>query len=163
MPLIYHLLSRMITYYHLFHLISPNFTLFHDQRLHLEVLDGFPIVLLWFLISPLASRIPLAPFESKYSHGPMPFINRAWGKDLMTVVNPVSAITYIEAAAQVRKVAMLRQNEARSCLRLLKKALEALISRLRKERSDFLMLLGHVLELLKGQNWMSPALGVLWS
>ena len=42
----------------------------------------------------------------------MPFINRAWGKDLMTVVNPVSAITYIEAAAQVRKVAMLRhQNE----------------------------------------------------
>jgi len=73
-----------------------------------SVLDGFPIVLLWFFISPLASRIPLAAFQAVYYKGPWPFINRAWGKDLMTIVNPVSAITYIEAAAQVRHVATLR-------------------------------------------------------
>merc|ERR1712079_375534 len=74
-----------------------------------SVLDGFPIVLLWFFISPMASRIPLAAFQAVYYKGPWPFINRAWGKDLMTIVNPLSAITYIEAAAQVRKVATLRQ------------------------------------------------------
>lgn len=28
-----------------------------------SVLDGFPIVLLWFFISPLASRIPLVPWK----------------------------------------------------------------------------------------------------
>ena len=28
-----------------------------------SVLDGFPIVLLWFFISPLASRIPLATWD----------------------------------------------------------------------------------------------------
>lgn len=73
-----------------------------------SVLDGFPIVLLWFFISPMASRIPLAAFQAVYYKGPWPFINRAWGKDLMTIVNPLSAITYIEAAAQVRHVATLR-------------------------------------------------------
>ena len=40
----------------------------------------------------------------------------ALSKDLMTIVNPLSAITYIEAAAQVRQVATLRQEtEDKDC------------------------------------------------
>ncbi len=31
-----------------------------------SVLDGFPIVLLWFFISPLASRIPLVPWQVQW-------------------------------------------------------------------------------------------------
>ena len=38
-----------------------------------------------FCISPLASRIPLDDFEAKYP-SPLPFINRDWAKDLMTIV-----------------------------------------------------------------------------
>ncbi|CAJ1394558.1 unnamed protein product [Effrenium voratum] len=78
----------------------------HFSTVMRSVLDGFPIMLLQFCISPLASRIPLDDFEAKYP-SPLPFINRDWAKDLMTIVNPISAITYIEAAAQVKKVAEL--------------------------------------------------------
>lgn len=72
-----------------------------------SVFDGFPIVLLWFFITPTASRIPLAPFQAAYFRGPVSYINDDWAKDLMTLVNPVSAINYIAAAAQVKKVTEL--------------------------------------------------------
>eukprot|EP00930_Biecheleria_cincta_P083620 TRINITY_DN73156_c0_g1_i1.p1 TRINITY_DN73156_c0_g1~~TRINITY_DN73156_c0_g1_i1.p1 ORF type:complete len:888 (+),score=147.01 TRINITY_DN73156_c0_g1_i1:80-2743(+) len=77
-----------------------------------SVFDGFPIVLLWFIVTPTASRIPLAPFQAAYYQGPVNYINQDWAKDLMTLVNPVSAINYIAAAAQVRKVAELSQAQA---------------------------------------------------
>ncbi|CAE7869176.1 pli1, partial [Symbiodinium necroappetens] len=84
----------------------------HFSTVMRSVFDGFPIVLLWFVISPTTSRIPLQAFRDFYNSGPIPYINRDWGKDLMTIVNPLSAITYIEAAAQVREVLELRRNAA---------------------------------------------------
>jgi len=81
-----------------------------------SVFDGFPIVLLWFVISPLASRIPVGAFREHYIHGPRPWIDRDWAKDLITIVNPLSAVTYIEAAAQVREVDELRRkHEEEQC------------------------------------------------
>lgn len=77
-----------------------------------SVFDGFPIVLLWFVITPTASRLPLAPFQAAYFRGPVSYLNQDWAKDFMTLVNPVSAINYIAAAAQVRKVTELSQAEA---------------------------------------------------
>ncbi|CAE7711504.1 Pol [Symbiodinium sp. CCMP2592] len=74
-----------------------------------SVFDMFPIVLLWFVISPLASRVPLEAFQSYYYHGPIPFVNPDRAKDLMTIVNPLCGLTYIVAAGQVREVAEFRK------------------------------------------------------
>ena len=91
----------------------------HFSTVMRSVFDGFPIVLLWFIITPAASRIPLQAFREHYVDGPKPFIDRDWGKDLMTIVNPLSAITYIEAAAQVREVTELRRKHVdETCLAL---------------------------------------------
>ena len=66
-------------------------------------------MLLWFVICPLASRVPLEAFQSYYYHGPIPFVNPDRAKDLMTIVNPLCGLTYIVAAGQVREVAEFRK------------------------------------------------------
>eukprot|EP00933_Yihiella_yeosuensis_P002076 TRINITY_DN10343_c1_g1_i1.p1 TRINITY_DN10343_c1_g1~~TRINITY_DN10343_c1_g1_i1.p1 ORF type:complete len:954 (-),score=100.02 TRINITY_DN10343_c1_g1_i1:214-3075(-) len=77
-----------------------------------SVFDGYPIILLWFVITPLASHMPFAAFKAAYYEGPLPWFSADWAKDLMTIVNPVSAVTYVAAAAEVRKVMQLRWQAA---------------------------------------------------
>lgn len=72
-----------------------------------SVFDGFPIVLLWFVITPTASRIPLAAFKAAYFRGPLQYWSQDIAKDFVTIANPISAINYIVAAEQVRRVAEL--------------------------------------------------------
>eukprot|EP00931_Biecheleriopsis_adriatica_P093778 TRINITY_DN6749_c0_g1_i2.p1 TRINITY_DN6749_c0_g1~~TRINITY_DN6749_c0_g1_i2.p1 ORF type:complete len:917 (+),score=174.86 TRINITY_DN6749_c0_g1_i2:99-2849(+) len=93
-----------------------------------SVLDGFPIALLTFLISPLSSKIPFsgvfphsfwAPFRNKYNKA-LPFFSPDVAKDFITLVNPLSAISYVVAAAEVRKVAELKETADKEDLKPMK-------------------------------------------
>eukprot|EP00931_Biecheleriopsis_adriatica_P024805 TRINITY_DN15364_c0_g1_i2.p1 TRINITY_DN15364_c0_g1~~TRINITY_DN15364_c0_g1_i2.p1 ORF type:complete len:480 (-),score=58.75 TRINITY_DN15364_c0_g1_i2:193-1632(-) len=72
------------------------------------VLDGFPIVLLWFFVTPSISRIPLQAFKEAYYRGPIAYLSPDWSTNLITLLNPVSALSYIQTASQVREVAEMK-------------------------------------------------------
>jgi len=66
------------------------------------VADGFPILIIYFLLDPLSSRLPLASFQSAYTQT-VPWPPPDWARDAMCLILPLSSTTFSRAAEELRK------------------------------------------------------------
>mmetsp|Transcript_16992 Transcript_16992/g.36605 ORF Transcript_16992/g.36605 Transcript_16992/m.36605 type:complete len:963 (-) Transcript_16992:78-2966(-) len=67
------------------------------------VADGIPLLLIYFFMNPLASRVPWAPFRAAYPRQ-YSFPPRDWVRDLVCFILPLSAWTFAKASSQMKKV-----------------------------------------------------------
>eukprot|EP00429_Kryptoperidinium_foliaceum_P003618 CAMPEP_0176012848 /NCGR_PEP_ID=MMETSP0120_2-20121206/6006_1 /TAXON_ID=160619 /ORGANISM="Kryptoperidinium foliaceum, Strain CCMP 1326" /LENGTH=919 /DNA_ID=CAMNT_0017345745 /DNA_START=80 /DNA_END=2839 /DNA_ORIENTATION=- len=70
------------------------------------VADGVPVVLIYFLLDPLFSRVPLAPFQVAYESA-LPFPPLDWARDCICLILPLSGTTFSVASSEMQKVADL--------------------------------------------------------
>jgi len=67
------------------------------------VADGIPVLLLHFLLDPLASQVPLAAFQSAYNGMALPFPPRDWARNYICLLLPLSGMTFSFASAEMQK------------------------------------------------------------
>lgn len=68
------------------------------------VADGIPVLLIYFFLEPVFSRVPFPPFPVAYSNGPMRFPPPDWARDLVCLILPLSGTTFSSASAEMKKV-----------------------------------------------------------
>lgn len=67
------------------------------------VADGVPVLLIYFILDPLFSRIPLHPFTSAYS-ATLPFPPTDWARNCICLVLPLSGTTFTVASSEMQRV-----------------------------------------------------------
>lgn len=70
------------------------------------VADGIPVLLIYFILDPLFSRVPLAPFRSAYS-SMLPFPPKDWARDCVCFILPLSGWTFSMASDEMQKISDL--------------------------------------------------------
>lgn len=79
------------------------------------IADGIPVLLIYFCLDPLFSRIPLAPFQSAYTTA-IPWPPPDWTRDAICLVLPISGTTFSSASAEMKKALRLYETTSQAQL-----------------------------------------------
>jgi len=74
------------------------------------IADGIPVLLIYFILDPLFSRVPLAPFLEAYQTV-LPWPPPDWARDAICLVLPLSGTTFSCASAEMKKAVVRAGSE----------------------------------------------------